>query len=277
MDRPIRKVPKGFPVKGEGGDAGRCSRGRRKKPCWGPLKRGLGGGIDHRQTDASGDLPVGRSGSLFGVRLSSLAAGPMAEAWLSAATRESRSASPRGVYRKLPVLIQEAIAPLASSLPVRLLFQDEGRFGRLSDQRRCWVPLPSRPVVGHQVIREYVYVMTAVSPKDGRLASLVMPWVDSEVMSVFLSHTAHEFPDDLCVMPFDGAGWHRAQVLRVLENILLIPLLPYSPELNPVEHIWDYLRDAFSNKTFKSLNEVMDFLFATIKPLFHHPEMVHSI
>ena len=72
-------------------------------------------------------------------------------------------------------------------MPVRLLFQDESRFGRISDQRRCWAPLPSRPVVGHQVIREYVYVMTAVSPKDGRLSSLVMPWLDSEVMSIFLS------------------------------------------------------------------------------------------
>jgi len=119
--------------------------------------------------------------------------------------------------------------------------------------------------------------MAAVSPKDGRLASLVMPWVDSKVMSVFLSHTAHEFPDDLCVMLFDGAGWHRAHDLRVPENMVLIPLLPYSPELNPVEHIWDYLRDAFGNKTFNSLNEVMDLLCATIKTLFHHPEMVHSM
>lgn len=160
---------------------------------------------------------------------------------------------------------------------MRLLFQDEGRFGRISDQRHCWAPLPSRPVVGHQVVREYLYVMAAVSPKDGRLASLVMPWVDTEVMSVFLAHTAQEFPDDLCVMLIDGAGWHRANDLRVPKNMVLISLLPYSPELNPVEHIWDYLRDAFGNKTFTSLDEVMDFLCATIKTLFHHPEIVRSM
>jgi len=162
-------------------------------------------------------------------------------------------------------------------MPVRRLFQDEGRFGRINDQRRCWAPLPSRPVVGHQVVREYVYVMTAVSPRDGRLASLVMPWVDAEVMSIFLSHTAREFPDDLCVMLFDGAGWHRAHALRVPKNMVLLPLLPYSPELNPVEHIWDYLRDAFGNKTFNSLNEVVDLLCVTINTLLHQPEMVRSM
>jgi len=160
---------------------------------------------------------------------------------------------------------------------VRLLFQDEGRFGRISDRRRCWAPLPSRPVVGHQVVREYVYVMSAVSPKDGRLVSLLMPWVDSEVMSIFLSHTAQEFPDDLCVLIFDGAGWHRANDLRVPKNMVLIPLPPYSPELNPVEHIWDYLRDALGNKILHSLDEVIDFLCATITPLFQQPEVVRSM
>ncbi len=160
---------------------------------------------------------------------------------------------------------------------MRLLFQDEGRFGRISDRRRCWAPLPSRPVVGHQVVREYVYVMSAVSPKDGRLVSLVMPWVDSEVMSIFLSHTAQEFPDDLCVLIFDGAGWHRANDLRVPKNMVLIPLPPYSPELNPVEHIWDYLRDALGNKILHSLDEVIDFLCATITPLFQQPEVVRSM
>jgi transposase len=119
--------------------------------------------------------------------------------------------------------------------------------------------------------------MSAVSPKDGRLVSLLMPWVDSEVMSIFLSHTAQEFPDDLCVLIFDGAGWHRANDLRVPKNMVLIPLPPYSPELNPVEHIWDYLRDALGNKILHSLDEVIDFLCATITPLFQQPEVVRSM
>jgi transposase len=119
--------------------------------------------------------------------------------------------------------------------------------------------------------------MSAVGPKDGRLVSLVMPWVDSEVMSIFLSHTAQEFPNDLCVLIFDGAGWHRANDLRVPKNMVLIPLPPYSPELNPVEHISDYLRDALGNKILHSLDEVIDSLCATITPLFQQPEIVRSM
>lgn len=119
--------------------------------------------------------------------------------------------------------------------------------------------------------------MSAVSPKDGRLVSLVMPWVDSEVMSIFLSHTAQEFPNDLCVLIFNGAGWHRVNDSRVPKNMVLIPLPPYSPELNPVEHIWKYLRDALGNKILHPLDEVIEFLCATITPLFQQPEMVRSM
>jgi hypothetical protein len=60
-------------------------------------------------------------------------------------------------------------------MPVRLLFQDEARFGRLSDHRRCWAPWPARPVVGQQVIREYVYGLVAVSPQDGKFSALCCP------------------------------------------------------------------------------------------------------
>jgi hypothetical protein len=75
-------------------------------------------------------------------------------------------------------------------MPVRLLFQDEARFGRLSDHRRCWAPWPLRPAVGQQVIREYVYGLVAVSPQDGKFSSLVLPWVDTEAMSVFLAQAS---------------------------------------------------------------------------------------
>jgi len=163
-------------------------------------------------------------------------------------------------------------------VPVRLLFQDEGRFGRISDLRRCWAPLPSRPIVGHQVIREYVYAMTAVSPRDGRLTSLIMPWVDAETMSIFLAHIEQTFAGDFCLMLLDGAGWHRARELRVPATIKLISLPPYSPELNPVEHIWEYLREnSFKNFSLNSLDEVVDILAEGLSFLSQQPEIVRSM
>ena len=163
-------------------------------------------------------------------------------------------------------------------MPVRLLFQDEGRFGRISDLRRCWAPLPSRPIVGHQVIRQYVYAMTAVSPFDGQLTSLIMPWVDAETMSIFLSHTEQTFAGDFCLMVLDGAGWHRSRELRVPATMRLISLPPYSPELNPVEHVWEYLREnTFKNFTLDSLDEVVNVLSGGLSFLAQRPDIVRSM
>jgi len=120
--------------------------------------------------------------------------------------------------------------------------------------------------------------MTAVSPLDGRLTSLIMPWVDAETRSIFLAHTEQTFAGDFCLMLLDGAGWHRARELRVPETIKLIPLPPYSPELNPVEHIWEYLREnIFKNFTMESLDEVIDHLSDGLKFLSQRPETVRSM
>ena len=161
-------------------------------------------------------------------------------------------------------------------MPLRVLFQDEARC--ISDRRRCWAPLPARPVVGHQVVREYVYAMTAVCPHDGRLASLVMPWADAQTMSIFLDHTAQTFAGEFCVMVLDGAGWHRAAALRIPETIRLLSLPPYSPELNPVEHRWEHLRESvFGTATFDTLEAVVDTLCDGLRALDQQPDSVRSM
>lgn len=161
---------------------------------------------------------------------------------------------------------------------MRVLFQDEGRFGRISDRKRCWGPLPRRPEVCQQVVREFVFTLAAVCPSDGRIASLIMPWVDTEIMSIFLAHTADEFPGDFCLLFLDGAGWHRANELRIPKTMKLHFLPPYSPELNPVELLWDHLRENhFSNRMFESLDEVEEVLCRGLSTLIKEPELVHSM
>jgi hypothetical protein len=159
----------------------------------------------------------------------------------------------------------------------RVLFQDEARFGRISDRRRCWGPMPQRPVVGQQVIREYVYSMAAICPSDGQMATLVMPTVDAEIMSLFLRHTAEVFAGDCCRMFLDGAGGHLARDLDIPPTIRLLHLPPYSPELNPVEVLWKHLRENyFGNLVMKSLDEVEDRLVEALHDLIQHPEVIRS-
>jgi len=128
------------------------------------------------------------------------------------------------------------------------------------------------------VVREFVYSLAAVSPSDGGLASLVMPWVDTEIMSIFLAHVAKVFSDDFCIMFLDGAGWHRANNLRVPENMKLLFLPPYSPELNPAEPLWDHLQENyFANRVFDSLDAVEETLCAALRNLIENPEKVRSM
>ena len=161
---------------------------------------------------------------------------------------------------------------------VRLMFQDEARFGRINDSRRCWAPPAIRPSVAVQIVREYTYLFGAVSPHDGCLDSLVLPEVNSETMSIFLAEVAQRHAKEQIVMVLDGAGWHRAGDLQVPPNVQLLPLPPYSPQLNPMEHIWDEIREkGFPNLVFNSLEAVEDRLVESVLALENDAIPVSSI
>lgn len=115
------------------------------------------------------------------------------------------------------------------------MFQDEGRFGLLGTPRRCWAPRSVRPVVGARLQRKYLYAFSAVSPHDGVLDSLVLPWVNAQTMSLFLAEVAQRHASEFVFMVMDQAGWHIAAELDVPANMRLMFLPPYSPELNPAE------------------------------------------
>ena len=140
------------------------------------------------------------------------------------------------------------------NLPVRLIFQDEARFGRMSDPRACWAPAPKRPMVSLALIREFRYEYAAVSPWNGDLDYMTLEKMNTENMSRFLKQVSETHEQDFTVMVLDGAPSHKGKELEVPGNIALVFLPSYSPELNPTEQIWNVLRrDYFANRVFDSL------------------------
>jgi transposase len=128
------------------------------------------------------------------------------------------------------------------------------------------------------VCQEYTYAYGAVSIADGQWDSLILPKADTVCMQIFLDEIALRYPEDRIVMVLDGAGWHRAGDLIVPENIRLLYLPSYSPELNPVENIWEELREkGFDNKVFASLDALEEQLLHSLKHLEDHPEISKSI
>ncbi len=158
------------------------------------------------------------------------------------------------------------------------MFQDEARFGRISDVRRCWAPRPIRPMCQGMLTHEYTYAYGAVDICTGELDSLVLPHVNTACMQLFLNEVSTRHPNERIVMVIDGAGWHRAHALKAPPNIYLLKLPPYAPELNPIEHIWDELREKnFHNRVFPSLDALEDNLVDALKALEEDPDTAHSI
>lgn len=128
------------------------------------------------------------------------------------------------------------------------------------------------------VSQEYTYAHAALSPADGHMGSLILPHVNGNCMQIFLDEIAARHPDKRIVMILDGAGWHKNQSVPLPPNLTLVFLPPYSPELNPVEHLWDDLREKFfHNRVFDSLDALEDRLVTALLVYENNPERVKSI
>ncbi len=95
------------------------------------------------------------------------------------------------------------------------MFQDEARFGRINDPRRCWSPKGMRPTVGKQIIREYTYAYGAVSPRDGVSDFLILPVMTAVAMEIFLEEVARRHADEYILMIYDGAPCHSPGALSI--------------------------------------------------------------
>lgn len=160
-----------------------------------------------------------------------------------------------------------------------VFFEDEAGFGRMNHVRKCWVPRTERAIVKKQTIREYLYGFTTVCPQTGETCSIISPFCNTEAMNALLSETSNTFSHYRIMMIMDSAAWHTTSKLVLPENITILPLPPYSPELNPTEHIWDYIREQkeFNNYTFESLDAVDNQLGIALTDLLNEKELVSSM
>jgi len=127
--------------------------------------------------------------------------------------------------------------------PIEIWFQDEARIGQQGTLTRVWARRGTRPRAPHDQRRASAYIFGAVCPERGVGAAVVLPFANTAGMNLHLEEISR------CVMPgahavilLDGAGWHIAKELIIPDNITLFKIPPYSPELNPVENVWQYLR-----------------------------------
>lgn len=125
----------------------------------------------------------------------------------------------------------------------------------------------------------WAYIFGAICPKKGKGAGLVLPYCDTEAMQEHLAEISNAVdPGAHAVLILDQAGWHVTPKLKVPENITLMFLPPRSPELNPVENLWQFMRDNWlSNRVFKDYDDIVDQCCRAWNRLVDQPWKIMSI
>ncbi|MGH7042580.1 MAG: IS630 family transposase [Acetobacteraceae bacterium] len=177
-------------------------------------------------------------------------------------------------------LVAAAIPPAARDKPLELWWQDEARIGQQGSLTYVWAERGSRPRAPRDQRYSWAYIFGAVCPDRGAGAALVLPCANTDAMNLHLQDISTQVsPGAHAVLTVDGAGWHRiGGGLKLPDNISLLVLPPYSPELNPVEDIWQFLRQNFlSNRVFATYEAIIDACCEAWNKLIAMPGRIHSI
>jgi len=168
---------------------------------------------------------------------------------------------------------------VSTGTPIEIWFQDEARVGQQGTLTRLWARRGTRPRAPRDRRYKYAYLFGAVCPARGVGAGLVLPHANTETMNLHLQEISRCVrPGAHAILVLDGAGYHQAGDIDVPENITLLPLPPYSPELNPVENVWQYLRqNKLSLTVWNSYNEIVECCCSAWNWLMDMPDTVSSI
>jgi transposase len=158
---------------------------------------------------------------------------------------------------------------------VNLYFQDESRFGLMTKQKRVLVSKGIKPIGRYQHSYKWLWLWGCFSPITGDSFYWETPLVSNGIFESFLQEFSNQNPRELKIMVIDNAGFHACQNIIVPENIKLIRIPPYSPELNPAEKVWQWVKDRVAMKLFKDIETLQEKLSEIIYKL--NSEMIKSI
>jgi transposase len=117
-----------------------------------------------------------------------------------------------------------------------------------------------KPVCMFQQVFQSLYLFGAFSPITGDHFELEMPHCNTDTFQIFLNELSEKTPDEFKILLLDNGAFHKAERLIIPQNICLLFIPPYSPELNPAEKIWWKMKRAYSGKLHKTLDNVSEFI-----------------
>ena len=178
----------------------------------------------------------------------------------------------------MTAVLPEAVR--AAGTPVEVWFQDEARVGQQGTLTYVWAETGTRPRAPKDLRYEWAYIFGAVCAGRGVGAALVLPHCNTLAMTLHLAEISRTVAAGAhALVVLDGAGWHQTGGrLHVPDNISLLHLPPYSPELNPVETVWDYLRsNKLSNSVFDTYDTIVNRCCDAWTWLTADPDRIRSV
>jgi transposase len=199
---------------------------------------------------------------------------------LSARPRHhAQDAEAMAVFEKTSLRLGEIAQREAAGKPIEIWFQDEARIGQKNKITRRWARRGTRPSAPHDQRTRSTYIFGAICPARGTGAGLILPRCNTAAMALHLAEISQTVtPGAHAVLLLDQAGWHLSDKLVIPANITLMPMPPKSPELNPVENIWQFIRDNWlSNRVFRSYDDILEHCCYAWNNLVEQPWTIMSI
>ncbi|MBL6931608.1 MAG: IS630 family transposase [Rhodospirillales bacterium] len=184
-----------------------------------------------------------------------------------------------GFKKNFPDEVEEIRSRLPANTNIKIWWQDEARVGQKTKLTRRWAKRGSRPTAPKDQRTKSAYIFGAVCPARGVGAGLVLPHCNTEAMQWHLDEISSQVtPSAHAILILDRAGWHTTGKLKIPANITLLPLPPRAPELNPVENLWQFMRDNWlSSRIFKSYDEIVALCCEAWNKLIDQPWKIMSI
>ena len=172
-----------------------------------------------------------------------------------------------------------ALPPEAAGKPVEIWFTDEARVGQQGTLTRVWAKRGARPRAPRDRRFEWAYLFGAICPERSVGAAIVMPEVNIAAMNEHLAEISRCVSvGAIALLVLDGAGWHSSPRLDVPDNIVLLPLPPYAPELNPMENVWEFMRSNFlSHRVWDGYDAIIEACCNAWNKLMQMTERIASL
>lgn len=148
-----------------------------------------------------------------------------------------------------------------------MYFQDESRFGLMTALGRCITAKGVKPVINYQHKFKSTYLWGSYSPIDGDSFVWEINGTNSLIFEQYLKALSLHRPDEFKILVIDNAGFHSTKNMDIPHNIHLLRIPPYSPELNPCEQIWQYMKNRFQNQVFTSMDKLREWLYNMVNSM----------